>query len=56
MGQNEYGGESESNYIFVSGVKANELTITGSSVLLFLFQWKDRNVDLFTTGSLIFGI
>ena len=49
-------GQSESDYIFVSGVKAKELTITGSSILLFLFQWKNKNVTLFTMGSLIFGI
>ena len=32
-------GQSESDNIFVSGVKAKELEITGSSILLFLFQW-----------------
>ena len=25
-------------------------------MLLFLFQWKNKNVNLFTMGSLIFGI
>ena len=54
MGQNEYG--SESDYIFVFELKAKELTITGSSVLLFLFQWENKNVDLIRMGSLIFGI
>ena len=49
-------GQSESNDIFVSGVKVKELMITGSSILLFLFQWENKNVDLFTMGSLIFGI
>ena len=49
-------GQSESDNNFVSGVKAKELMITGLSVLFFLFQWKNRNVDIFTMGSLIFGI
>ena len=49
-------GQSESDDIFVSEVKAKELTITGSSVLLFLFQLENKNVDLITMGSLIFGI
>ena len=49
-------GQSESDDIFVSEVKAKELMITGSSMLLFLFQWKNKNVDLFTMGSLIFGL
>ena len=49
-------GQSESDDIFVSGVKAKKLMITGSSIFLFLFQWKNKNVDLFTMGSLIFGI
>ena len=30
--------------------------ITGSPILLFLFQRKNENVDLFIIGSLIFGI
>ena len=30
-------GQSESDEIFVSGVKAKELMIIGSSLLLFLF-------------------
>ena len=30
--------------------------ITGSSVLLSLFQWKNKNVDIVTMGSLSFGI
>ena len=49
-------GQSESDDIFVSEVKAKELMITGSVMLLFLFQWKNKNVNLFTMGSLIFGI
>ena len=49
-------GQSESDDIFVSELKAKELTITGSSVLLFLFQCENKNVDLITMGSLIFGI
>ena len=42
-------GQSESD-IFVSELKANEHTIMGSSVLLFLFQWDSKNVDLITMG------
>ena len=49
-------GQSESDDIFVSELKANEVTVTGSSVLLFLFQWENKNADLITMGSLIFGI
>ena len=49
-------GQSESDDDFVSGMKAKELMATGSSIMLFLFQWKNKNVDLFTIGSLIFGI
>ena len=30
--------------------------ITGPSVLLSLFQWENKNVDLITMGSLRFGI
>ena len=33
-------GQSESEDIFVCGVKANELMTKGSSVLLYLFHWK----------------
>ena len=47
-------GQSESDDIFVSGVKTNELMITRLSVLPFLFQWENKNVYL--VGSLIFGI
>ena len=47
-------GQSESDDIFVSGVKTKELIITGLSVLPFLFQWENKNVYL--VGSLIFGI
>ena len=49
-------GQSESDDIFVSELKAKELTMTGSSVLLFLFQWENKHVDLITMGFLIFGI
>ena len=49
-------GQSESVDIFVSELKANELTMTGLSVLLFLFQWENKHVDLITMGFLIFGI
>ena len=38
MGQNEKSGQSESDDIFVSELKAKELMITGSSVLLFSIQ------------------
>ena len=48
--------KSESDDVFVSGVKVKESMITGSSILPFLFQWKNKNADLFTIGSLIFGI
>ena len=49
-------GQSESDDIFVSELKAKELMITGSSVLLTLFQWENKNVDFITMGSLSFGI
>ena len=49
-------GQSESDDIFVSELKAKELKIIGSSVLLSLFQWENKNVDLITMGSLIFRI
>ena len=49
-------GQSESDDIFVSELKAKELMITGSSVLPSLFQWENKNVDLVTMGSLSFGI
>ena len=39
-------GQSESDYIFVPELKAKELTVTGSSVLPFLIQWDNKNVDL----------
>ena len=48
--------QSESDDIFGSGMNGKELTITESLLLHFLFQWKSKNVDLFTMGSLIFGI
>ena len=41
-------GQSESDDIFVSGMNSKELTITGSLLLHLLFQWKNKNVDLFT--------
>ena len=37
-------GQSESEDAFVSGVTVKELMITGSSVLLFLFQLENKNV------------
>ena len=43
--------QSESDDIIVSELKAKELMITGSSVLLSLFQWENKNVDLITMGS-----
>ena len=48
--QNEYGlGQSESDNVFISAVKAKDLMITGSSILLFLiqllFQWKNKNME-----------
>ena len=49
-------GQSESDDIFASGVNGKELMITGSLLLHSLFQWKSKNVDLFTMGSLILGI
>ena len=49
-------GQSERDDIFASRVNGKELMITGSLLLHFLFQWKSKNVDLFTMGSLIFGI
>ena len=53
MEPNEYG---ESDGILVSGVKTKELIITGLSVLLFLFQLENKDVDLITGNSLVFGI
>ena len=49
-------GQRESNDTFASALKAKELVVTRSSVLLFLFQWENMTVDLITMGSLIFGI
>ena len=43
-------GQNESDDILVSELKAKELTITGSSVLLFVFQSENKNVDLITFG------
>ena len=48
--------QSESDGIIVSELKAKELMITGSSVLLSLFQWGTKNVDLITMASPSFGI
>ena len=45
-------GQNELEDVFVSGVKAKELMITVSSILLFLFQSKNKDVDLFTMDSL----
>ena len=49
-------GQSESDNIFVSAVKAKELVITGSSMLPFLFQWKIKMWIFSPWGSLNFGI
>ena len=49
-------GQSESDDIFISELKANSLTVTGSPVLLSLFQCENKNVDLITLGLLIFSI
>ena len=38
-------GQSESADIFVSELKAKELMTTGLSVLLSLFQWKNKNEE-----------
>ena len=38
-------GQSESDDIFVSELKAKELMITGLSVLLSLFQWENKNEE-----------
>ena len=48
--------QSESDDIFVSGMKAKELMITVLSVLLFLLQRDNENVDLIIMSSLIFCI
>ena len=48
-------GQSESDDAFVPGVKVKGLVITGPSVLFFLFKLENKNVDLITMGSLIFG-
>ena len=39
-------GQSESDDIFVSELKANYLMVTGSPVLLSLFQWKIKMLIL----------
>ena len=49
-------GQSESDDIFVSELKAKELMITGSYILLSLFKCENKTVDLITMGSLSFGI
>ena len=46
-------GQRESDGIFVSRVKAKELMIIGSSLLLFLFQWENKH-DFITIGWLIY--
>ena len=53
LGKMSMVGQSESDYIFVPGLKAKKLTIAGSSVSPFLFQWENKNVALITMGSLI---
>ena len=40
-------GQNESDDIFVSELKAKELTVTGT--------WESKNVDLIIIGSLIFA-
>ena len=55
-GQMSMVGQRGSDDNFVSGAKAKELMIIGSSILLFLFQWKNKNVDLSPMGYLIFGV
>ena len=49
-------GQSESGDIFVSELKAKELElkITESSILLSLFQWESKYVDLITICALSF--
>ena len=39
-------GQSESDDTSVSELKAKEFMVTGSSILLYLFQWEGGNVDL----------
>ena len=46
MGQDEYGGQSQSDNVFVFRVTVKELMITGSSVLLFLFQLENKKLIL----------
>ena len=43
-------GQSESDDIFVSELKASLLMVTGSPVLLSLFQWENKTVDPITLG------
>ena len=45
---------SETDGIFVFGLKAKDM-ITVHIFLLFLLQWENKNYDLITNGSLIFG-
>ena len=49
-------GQHETNDIFVCGVKSNEFMISGLSVLLYLFHYKNKTVYLSTMSFLIFGI
>ena len=46
-------GQIESDGIFVFGVKAQEPMITGSLVLVFLFQWDNKNHDFIKICSLM---
>ena len=47
-------GQSESDDIFVSGKNGKELTMTGSLLLHFLFQWKSKKCGSFHYGFLNF--
>ena len=49
-------GQIESDGVFVSGVKAQEPMITGSLVLVLLYQWDNKNHDFIKICFLIFGI
>ena len=39
------------NDIIVPGVEAKKLIVIVLSILVFLFQWKNKNLNLFTIGS-----
>ena len=46
--------QSESDDGFASGVKAKKFMVTGSSILLFLFRWKNEKCGSFHHGLLNF--